>query len=180
MDVLATSESRSGSLVTITQTLNGFPSAGNAVACGGPPTTGGLWGAEFWAAASGDSAPAENFYLAYRDNPLDGPARVEGGRVYKVNATTTSLEFDPRTFAATLGGTCRATPAPHGSCTISVTVDVSSLGIKPGAGLYSITGLATYQAGTATSPMFTRLALGNSEQADAATPFDDNGTGQTP
>jgi hypothetical protein len=179
MDLLATSENRSGSLVTISLTLNAPPTAANAIACGGPPTTGGLWGAEFWAAASGDTAPAENFYLAYRDNPLDGPARVEGGRLYKVNATTTSLEFDPRTFG-TLGGTCFATPPPQGRCTISMTVDVSTLGIKPGAGLYSITGLATYQAGTAMSPMFTRLALGDSEQADAATPFDDNGTGQTP
>lgn len=177
---LATSESRSGSLVTITETLNGIPTFTNAITCGGPPTTGGLWGAEFWAAAAGTSAPAENFYIAYRDNPPDGPPRVEAGRLYKTNAAVTSLEFDPKTLIGTLGGTCLLqTPPPSGSCTISMIVDVATLGVKPGAGVYSITGLSTYQAGTASGPLFTRLALGNSEQADAATAFDDNGTGTT-
>lgn len=48
-----------------------------------------------------------------------------------------------------------------------------------GAGLYDITGLSTYYAGTALTPPLTNLKAGNSEQADAATAFDDNGTGTT-
>jgi hypothetical protein len=42
---------------------------------------------------------------------------------------------------------------------------LTSLGIKPGAGLYSITGLSTYQLGTANPVPFTNLNLANNEQA---------------
>ena len=95
------------------------------------------------------------------------------------NAAVTSLEFDPTTFIGTLGGTCFKTPPPTGTCTISMTVSATTLGIKSGAGLYSITGLSVFQAGRATTPVVLRVELGNSEQSDAATPFDDNGTGST-
>jgi hypothetical protein len=37
----------------------------------------------------------------------------------------------------------------------------------------------TFQLGTATPAPFTNLNLANNEQADAATAFDDNGTGTT-
>jgi hypothetical protein len=36
-----------------------------------------------------------------------------------------------------------------------------------------------FEAGTAMTPVVLRVELGNSEQSDAATPFDDNGTGAT-
>jgi hypothetical protein len=55
----------------------------------------------------------------------------------------------------------------------------SSTGRAPGAGLYSITGLSTFYAGTQNSPPFFRIDTGNSEQSDAAAPFDINGTGTT-
>ena len=56
---------------------------------------------------------------------------------------------------------------------------LSSLGVKPGTGIYSITGLSSFQFGSATPAPFTDLNLGDNEQADAATAFDDNGTGTT-
>lgn len=97
------------------------------------------------------------------------------------NATVTSLEFDPTTAGspATPGGTCFKLPPPQAACTITMTVNAASLGIKSGAGLYSITGLSVFEAGTAMTPVVLRVELGNSEQSDAATPFDDNGTGAT-
>jgi hypothetical protein len=60
-----------------------------------------------------------------------------------------------------------------------MSVSESLLGIKPGAGLFSITGLSTYFFGSNNHPPLFRIAEGNSEQADAAAPFDDNGTGTT-
>ena len=186
MDILGTAEKRSGDLITITMTLNAKPDFAKAVACApaGVGATGGLWGVEFWAArqAAADGTPrAENFYVAYRDNPPDGPPRVEGGRMDNTNATVTSLEFDPTTAGspATPGGTCFKLPPPQAACTITMTVNAASLGIKSGAGLYSITGLSVFEAGTAMTPVVLRVELGNSEQSDAATPFDDNGTGAT-
>jgi hypothetical protein len=184
MDILGTSENRSGEQITISMTLNAPPSSAKAIACApaGAGATGGLWGAEFWAqrAPSADGVPrAENYYIAYRDNPADGPPRVEGGRMDILNATITSLEFNPTTFIGTLGGTCFKTPPPTATCTISMTVSATTLGIKQGAGLYSITGLSVFQAGNATTPVVLRVEPGNSEQSDAATPFDDNGTGST-
>ena len=54
------------------------------------------------------------------------------------------------------------------------------LGIKAGAGMYSITGLSTFFGGNdQTTPVAFRLEEGNSEQSDATTPFDVNGTGTT-
>jgi hypothetical protein len=183
MDILATSLSRSGELITASMTLNGTPDFAKAVTCGGAAVTGGLWGVEFWAARTpaADGTPrAENFYLAYRDNPPDGPPRVEAGQMDNTNAAVTSLEFDPTTAGspATAGGTCFTTRPPT-PCTITMTVNATALGIKSGAGLYSITGLSVFEGGTATTPVVLRVELGNSEQADAATPFDYNGTGST-
>src|SRR5438132_5216829 len=114
MDLLGASSSRTGDLLTVALTLNSAPSFTKAVACRALGVTGGIWGAEFWAAASGDDGGADGgntFYLAYRDNPPDGPA-VEAGRVDDTNITVTSLEFDktdPGT-PATASGTCISSP----------------------------------------------------------------------
>jgi len=135
-------------------------------------------GAPSW---SSSSAGSDNFYVGYRDNPPDGTPRGEAGRVDHLNLTVTSADFDP-TQAATVGGTCftaGGTPTNKKPCTVVLTTSLSTLGVKPGAGLYSITGLSTYQFGSATPPPVTNLNLGNNEQADAATAFDDNGTGKT-
>ena len=117
MDVLAMSADRRDDLITINLTLNGPPTAANAVACGNAPpnpvlisTTGGLWGAEFWAASDrATTGPSNRFYIAYRDNSADGAPRVEGGTMDHVNLTVASLEFNSRTLG-TLGGNCFATP----------------------------------------------------------------------
>lgn len=66
-------------------------------------------------------------------------------------------------------GCCRAVAIAGPSCS----------NIKPGAGLYDITGLSTYYTGQALTPPLVNLKDGNSEQADAATAFNDNGTGTT-
>jgi hypothetical protein len=179
MDLLGTSEQASNGLLTVTLKLNNAPTAAEATSCSAlSGTTGGVWGAEFW---SSSSAGSDNFYIAYRDNPPDGTARGEAGRVDHLNATVTSADFDP-TQAATVGGTCfnaGGAPSNRTPCTVILTTSLSALGVKPGAGIYSITGLATYQFGSATPAPFTNLNLGNNEQADAATAFDDNGTGKT-
>jgi len=96
------------------------------------------------------------------------------------NAAVTSLEFNPTTAGtpAAPGGTCFAT-RPKLPCTITMTVSATSLGMKSGAGMFSISGLSVFEAGTATTPVVLRVELGNSEQADAAAPFDINGTGST-
>jgi len=185
MDILGTSANRSGELITVTMTMNATPDFAKAVTCApaGAGATGGLWGVEFWAARqpAPDGTPrAENFYIAYRDNPPDGPPRVEAGRMDDTNAALTSLEFNPTTAGspATSGGTCFQTRPPS-PCTITMTVNATSLGMKSGAGMYSITGLSVFQAGTAQTPVVLRVELANSEQSDAATPFDINGTGST-
>ena len=54
------------------------------------------------------------------------------------------------------------------------------MGIKSGAGLYSITGLSVYYYVSELRPPFFRVPLGLSNQADAATPFDQEGTGTLP
>src|SRR5207302_9093477 len=103
----------------------------------------------------------------------------EAGRIDNVNPTITSLEYH-RTQAATVGGTCFSISPPTGACTVSLTTLASTLGIKSGAGMYSITGLSTFFGGSdQTTPVAFRLEEGNSEQADAAPPFDINGTGTT-
>jgi hypothetical protein len=177
MDVRSTSASRSGDLLTVSMTLIGTPTSGNAMTCGGlGQVTGGIWGAEFWAS----NHPNDNFYVAYRDNSLDGSAAVEAGRMNNLNEPQTALEFDPTTAGtpATPGGTCFPTPVTT-ACTITLSVSLSSLGIKAGAGLYSITGLSAYLFGKDTPVPTTRRTLQHSEQADVTPALDYNGTGTT-
>ena len=179
MDILGTREQQSNGILTVTLTLNSAPTSAKAITCSPQSATGGLWGAEFWASSSQGS---DNFYLAYRDNPPDAPASpaVEAGRVNHLNALVTSLDFGS-TQNGTLGGTCLSAPGvptTTAPCTLILTTSLSSLGIKPGTGLYSITGLAVYYFGKAKGT-FTNLNLANNEEADAATAFDDNGTGTT-
>jgi hypothetical protein len=182
MDVLGSSAQRSGDQLTVTLRLNAPPNKAAAIACSNAPVvgaTGGLWGAEFWASAPTDpddpGAPNDNFYVAFVDD-LTGP-HGELGRVNNFNPTLQSLEFSQKR-PATVGGSCVTDPAAQ-PCTLTLTADLSSLGVKPGAGLYSLTGLSTYLTGTTNQPPFLRVSTGNSEQADAAAPFDVNGTGQT-
>jgi hypothetical protein len=65
------------------------------------------------------------------------------------------------------------------ACTISITASLSGLGIKSGAGLYSVTGLAAYLFGSTTAIPPTRATLGVSNQADVTAALDQNGTGAT-
>jgi hypothetical protein len=60
-----------------------------------------------------------------------------------------------------------------------MTVSLSSLGIKPGTGLYSITGGAFYYFGTEEPAPATRVPLGFSNQADVTAALDDTGSGTT-
>ena len=60
-----------------------------------------------------------------------------------------------------------------------MTASLSGLGVKPGSILSSVSGLSTYYLGSANQPSGLRVPLGNSNLADAATPFDVNGTGTT-
>jgi hypothetical protein len=148
--------------------------------CGGLGVTGGIWGAEFWAAASGLDGGADGgntFYLAYRDNPPNAPA-VEAGRVDDTNITVTSLEFDPTDAGtpATPGGTCISNPSSS-PCTLVISVRMSDLGISPGNGLYGLTGLSNYFFGTNDKPPLLRVEGGNSELADATAPIHYSGSG---
>lgn len=186
MDLLGTSEKQSNGVVTVTLTLNAPPTAAEAIKCSGEPAaTGGLWGAEFWsssAPATSVGLPNGNFYVAYRDNPPDGSPRVEAGQVNALSPSLNHYEFSPKE-AGTLGGTCTSagmvsTTAPT-PCTLVLTAPLAGLGIKPGAGMYSISGFSTYYFGSVTPVPFTRVPLGNTNLADIATPFDDNGTGTT-
>jgi hypothetical protein len=180
MDLLGASANRSGDLITISLTLDSPPTAAKAISCGGAPVTGGIWSAEFWAASDGNpEGYGESYYIGYRDNTPDGPPVGEAGRIDNTNPTITSLEYH-RTQTATVSGSCIATPAPIGACTITLTTNASTLGIKAGAGMYSITGLSTFFGGSdQTTPVAFRLEEGNSEQSDATAPFDVNGTGTT-
>jgi hypothetical protein len=182
MDALGTSAQRSSDKLTVSLTLNAAPSKASAVTCSNAPivgATGGLWGTEFWAPAPTDpsdpGAPNDNFYVAFVDD-LTGP-HGEAGRVNNFNPTIQTLEFNQKQ-PATVGGTCITNPTAH-PCTITLTTSLASLGVKPGGGLYSITGLSTYLTGSTNQPPFLRVTTGNSEQADAVAPFDVNGTGQT-
>jgi hypothetical protein len=181
MDLLGASSSRTNDLLTVTLTLNSAPSFTKAVTCGTLGVTGGIWGAEFWAAASGDDGGADGgntFYLAYRDNPPDGAAAVEAGRVDDTNLTVTSLEFDPTDNGtpATPGGTCFSSTPPS-PCTLTISVRLSDLGISSGNGLYGLTGLSNYFFGTDEKPPLLRVEGGNSEQADATAPIHYLGSG---
>ena len=91
----------------------------------------------------------------------------------------TSLEFNDRA-RGTLGGDCFPVGGPPATdtCTISMTVLASSLGITPGNALNNVTGLSTYLFGNLADPApATRLVFGNSEQADAVAPFHILGSG---
>src|SRR3954470_10744399 len=156
MDVLKTATQRSGDLLTVTLTLGAPPSAATAVACGGGGATGGLWGVEFWASSDPTSqfggGPNANFYVAYRDNPGDVTAPtpgVEAGRIDAFGPSLVTNEFHREVAGtpATPSGTCFAALPPT-PCTLAMTVSLSSLGIKPGAGLYSITGGSFYYFAT--------------------------------
>ncbi|HEY9288448.1 MAG TPA: sialidase family protein [Candidatus Dormibacteraeota bacterium] len=176
MDLLGTSEQASNGMLTVTLTLNNAPTSTEAIGCGDVGATGGLWGAEFWASST---EGGNNYYLAYRDNPPNGSPRVEAGAYDHLNTLVTSPDFGPRQ-GGTLGGTCFSggTPTSVSPCTLILTTSLSTLGIKAGAGLYSITGLSVYLLGGPNVP-FSNLNLANNEFADAATAFDDNGTGTT-
>src|SRR5213080_4792241 len=182
MDLLGAGANRNGDLITISLTLDSPPTAAKAAACSNAPgvVTGGIWSAEFWAATAGNpEGYGESFYIGYRDNPPNGAPGGEAGMINNVNPTITSLEYNP-TRPATFGGTCFATPPPTGGCTVTLTTSASGLGIKSGVGMYSITGLSTYFGGSdQRTPVLLRLEEGNSEQADAAAPFDITGTGTT-
>jgi hypothetical protein len=182
MDLLGAGASRNGDSITVSLTLDSPPTAAKAIACSNAPglVTGGIWSAEFWAASDGNpEGYGESYYIGYRDNTPDGAPTGEAGRIDNVNPTITSLEYH-RTQAATVGGTCFATLPPSGPCTVTLTTSTSTLGIKAGAGMYSITGLSTFFGGSdQTTPVLFRLEAGNSEQSDAAAAFDVNGTGTT-
>src|SRR5256712_2049214 len=182
MDLLGANSSRTNDLLTVTLTLNSAPGFMKAIACGAVGVTGGIWGAEFWAAASGPDGGADGgntFYLAYRDNPADGPAAVEAGYVDDVNVTVTSLEFHPKTgVTGTLSGTCFSSTPPS-PCTLTISVRLSDLGISPGNGLYGLTGLSNYFFGTNDKPPLLRVEGGNSELADATAPIHYNASGTT-
>jgi hypothetical protein len=182
MDVLGTSADRSGDQLTVSLTLAAPPTMTAAITCAIPAVaTGGLWGAEFWAASNpvGNTAiyNNDNFYVAYRDNPLDGAPHVEGGAVNSISPSFTHDEFNMYE-GGTLGGNCTGPLAPS-PCTLTMTVSLTGLGVKPGSILSSVTGLSTYYFGSGSQPPGFRIPLGNSNLADAATPFDVNGTGTT-
>jgi hypothetical protein len=193
MDILGSSATRSGDALTVTLTLNAPPTAAAAIACAKLPgtATGGLWGAEFWAAApvgpiaANPSAPSNEFgngefYIAYRDNPADGGPGVEAGQLDSLSPAFTHDEFHKYEDGAPVGGTCLAATPPTGPCTLVMTASLAGLGIKSGSVLDSMTGLSVYMAGSSSQqPPALRLALGNSNLADAAAPFDVNGTGTT-
>ena len=182
MDLLGASANRSGDVITVSLTLDSAPTAAKAMACSNAPgvVTGGIWSVEFWAASDGNpEGYGQSYFIGYRDNPPNGAPVGEAGRFDNTNPTITSLEYH-HTQAATVGGTCVAATPPAGPCTITLTTSANGLGIKSGAGMYSITGLSTFFGGSdQTTPVAFRLELGNSEQSDATAPFDVNGTGTT-
>jgi hypothetical protein len=184
MDVLSTATQRSGDLLTLTMTLAAPPSGVMAASCA-PTATGGLWGAEFWASSGATSAfgggPNANFYLAYRDNPGDpsmSTPGVEAGRLDAYTFVTNEFHREEAGTPALPGGSCFSAlpPAP---CTVTMTASLSGLGIKSGAGLYSITGGSFYFFGGEDPVPATRVPMGFSNQADVTAPLDDNGTGTT-
>jgi hypothetical protein len=183
MDISRMTVDRNNDRITATLTLNGAPTAAGATACGNEASSGGVWGVEFWAASSetatppANTGPSNRFYIAYRDDTENGQ-RVEGGTMDNVNGTVTSLEFNKRADG-TLGGTCLPSGGPPatGTCTVSMTVTGSSLGISPGNALNNVTGLSAYFFGANDRVPGTRAILGNSEQADATAPMDFLGSG---
>jgi hypothetical protein len=100
---------------------------------------------------------------------------VEAGRLDAYTFVTNEFH---REEGGTLGGNCFAAipPAP---CTLTMTASLSGLGIKSGAGLYSITGGSFYFFGSEDPIPATRVPMGFSNQADVTAPLDDTGTGTT-
>jgi hypothetical protein len=153
----------SGTVVTVKLTVNGAPSAANAVACSHVPAYGtGIWGAVFWAPVTStpicnpDCFTGDNFYLADRNPP--GPPVGEAGRVIDLNEFLTSLELRPEILAT-------ASVACNGACTITVSADFGTL-FPSCANLDSVTGASLYYEGTPTRDGISRIQKGNSEQAD--------------
>jgi hypothetical protein len=185
LDILGTSAQRSGDLLTVTLTLNAPPTSVAAIACSKASATGGLWGAEFWAASNPVGNTAEfnndNFYIAYRDNPADGGPGVEAGAINSISPTFTHDEFNRYEAGtpAAAGGTCFAALPPT-PCTVTMTASLTGLGVKSGSILASVSGFSVYYFGSEQQPPGLRIPLGTSNLADAATPFDVNGTGTTP
>jgi hypothetical protein len=186
-DVRSTATQRSGDLLTVTMSLMAPPSGALAAACTLGGATGALWGAEFWASSEPTSqfggGPNANFYVAYRDNPGDLTAPtpgVEAGRIDALGPSLVTNEFHREVAGtpAAPSGTCFSTSPPT-PCTLTMTVSLSSLGIKSGAGLYSITGGSFYYFATEEPAPATRVPLGFSNQADVTAALDDNGTGTT-
>ncbi|HLY84660.1 MAG TPA: hypothetical protein VKQ71_16865, partial [Acidimicrobiales bacterium] len=184
MDLLGDSASDSGSTLQITLTLNNAPTSAEAIACSGslPAATGGLWGAEFWAAStpvanSGPDGGNDNFYIAYKDNPPDGAPGVEAGAINAISASFTHDEFQ-KYENGKVGGTCTSATPPS-PCTLVISASLAGLGIKPGAALDSTSGFSVYYFGSEQPAPGTRVPLGNSNLADAIAPFDLNGTGTT-
>lgn len=106
---------------------------------------------------------------------------VEAGSISGLSPGLTHFEFEPFE-AGTLGATCLTSagtpnPAAPAPCTITLTASLSALGIKSGSILSAISGFSVYYFGSETEPPGFRVPLGNSNLADAATPFDVNGTG---
>ena len=185
MDVLSSSTQRSGDLLTLSMTLAAPPSGALAAACTPAGATGALWGAEFWASSTATSSfgggPNANFYLAYRDNQGDvtmPPPGVEAGRLDAYTFVTNEFHREEAGTPGTPGGTCFS-PLPPTPCTLTMTASLSGLGIKSGAGLYSITGGSFYFFGGEEPFPATRVPMGFSNQADVTAPLDDNGTGTT-
>jgi hypothetical protein len=189
MDLLGASATRNSNLLTVTLTLAAPPTSTQAAACSRAGATGGLWGMEFWAASVAGTPGQDNvfgnnnFYIAYRDNPADTGAGVEAGAMNAINASLTHYEFS-RYITGTLGGTCLTSagvvnPNAPTPCTITMTADLSLLGIKSGSILSAMSGFSVYYFGSETNPPGLRVPLGNSDLADMATPFDINGTGTT-
>jgi hypothetical protein len=185
MDVLSTATQRSGDLLTLSMTLAAPPSGALAAACTPAGATGALWGAEFWASSAATSefggGPNANFYLAYRDNQGDvtmPTPGVEAGRLDAYTFVTNEFHREEAGTPGTPGGTCFSAPPPT-PCTLTMTASLSGLGIKQGAGLYSITGGSFYFFGGEEPFPATRVPMGFSNQADVTAPLDDNGTGTT-
>lgn len=172
MDLLGASASESGSNLSVTLQLNTPPTAAEAAACGGSGVNGGVWGAEFWAPSA---AGNDNFYLAYRDNPVDGAPRVEAGTITSVGSSDAiqSYELVP-SESGTLGGSCfsaAGTPATTGPCTIVVSASLAGLGVSGGP-LDSLTGLSLYQTGSETQPPALNTTAAYTNQADATASFE--------
>ncbi|MFL6010742.1 MAG: hypothetical protein ACJ734_02995 [Gaiellaceae bacterium] len=178
MDVTKLNVDRANGQIRVTLTLNGAPTAATASTCGGVASSGGLWGAEFWAPSStfGGADGSNTFYIAYRDD-ANGKA-VEGGVMDRLNFAVTSLEFHPL-VPGTLGGTCLPTVGPPatGTCTISMTVSSGLLGIPSGGALNNTTGLSVYSFGVNQPVPGTRVVPSNSELADATAALYVSGTG---